>query len=64
VEGENTHSYILKGLDAKGRYLLRFYDHTSSDRAVTGQELMTQGLKVTLALPNSSELIFIERAAR
>jgi hypothetical protein len=63
VEGENTHSYTLKGLEPTDRYLLRFYDHTSSDRTVTGQELTSRGLKVALALPNSSELIFIERAA-
>jgi alpha-galactosidase len=60
VEGENTHSYALKGLEPSARYLVKFYDHSSPDRAITGTQLMTRGLKVTLPLPNSSELIFIE----
>ena len=62
IEGEKTHSYALEGLQPSGRYLLKFYDHSASDRTVSGQELMTRGLKVTLPLPNSSELIFIESA--
>jgi alpha-galactosidase len=64
IEGENNHSYPLQGLQPSGRYLLKFYDHSAPDRTVTGQELITRGLNVALALPNSSELIFIEAAAR
>jgi hypothetical protein len=63
IEGENNHSYPLQGLQPSGRYLLKFYDHSAPDRTVTGQELITRGLNVELALPNSSELIFIEAAA-
>jgi len=60
VEGEKTHSFPLNGLQPSERYRLRFYDHSVLDRTVTGRELMKQGLKVTLPLPDSSELIFIE----
>ena len=60
IEGEKTHTYALQGLHPSGRYLLRFYDHSAPDRTVTGRELMTQGLKVALRLPNSSELVFVE----
>jgi hypothetical protein len=54
----------LQGLEPASRYSLNFYDHTSPDRTATGKELMNEGMKVTLPLPNSSELIFIERAAQ
>jgi hypothetical protein len=38
----------------------RFHDHTSTDRTITGEQLMRDGLQVTPKLPNSSELIFLE----
>jgi hypothetical protein len=60
IDGENMHSFVLKGLDPTGRYMLRFYDHSAPDRTVTGRELMGAGLKVMLPLQNSSELIFVE----
>lgn len=63
TEGEKTHSYALRGLEPAALYQVKFYDHSNPDRTVTGKELMTQGLKVTLPLPNSSELIFLEGAA-
>jgi alpha-galactosidase len=59
TEEENTHAYVLQGLQPSSRYLLKFHDHSSPDRTVTGDELMKRGLKVTLPLANSSELIFI-----
>jgi alpha-galactosidase len=61
---ENAHSFQLKGLDALARYRLIFHDHSAPDRVVAGKELMEAGLKVSLPLPNSSELIFIEGADR
>jgi alpha-galactosidase len=64
IERENAHSFMLKGIQASGRYRLKFHDHSSVDRNVTGRELMGPGLKVTLPLQNSSELIFIEEEAR
>src|ERR1700736_437646 len=63
IDGERTHSYLLQGLQPTGRYLLKFFDHSAADRTVTGRDLMTEGLKVTLPLANGSELIFIEAAA-
>ena len=63
VEDEKTHSFSLQGLELSARYRLRFHDHSSPDRTVTGQELVRSGLKVALSLPNSSELIFVEREA-
>jgi alpha-galactosidase len=62
VEAEKTHAYLLEGLNPAGHYQLRFYDHSAPDRTVTGQELAKKGLKVTLPLPNSSEIVFIESA--
>jgi hypothetical protein len=62
VEGEKTHSYRLQGLQPSLRYRLRFHDHSSADRIATGEELMRKGLPVTLSLPNSSELILLEKA--
>jgi len=63
IDRENTHSFVLKGLEPTGRYTLKFYDHSAPDQTVTGQELMGAGLKVTLPLQNSSELIFVEGVA-
>ncbi|MGC2184250.1 MAG: alpha-galactosidase [Terriglobales bacterium] len=63
IEGEKRHSYLLEGLEPAGRYSLKYYDHSAPDRTVTGRELMTRGLQVTLPLTNSSELIFIEGSA-
>jgi alpha-galactosidase len=59
TEDEHTHAYVLQGLEPSSRYLLKFNDHSSPDRIVTGDELMRRGLKVTLPIANSSELIFI-----
>jgi hypothetical protein len=53
----------LQGVQPAGRYSIKFFDHSAPDRTVTGRDLMTEGLKVTLPLANSSELIFIEAAA-
>ncbi len=61
TEDEKTHSFPLKGLLPSAHYRLRFHDHSSPDRTVVGQDLMHSGLKVALSLPNSSELIFVER---
>jgi hypothetical protein len=64
VPDERDHSFVLKGLQANATYRLRFHDHTSRDRTASGRELLTSGVRVTLPLPNSSELIFIEEAGR
>jgi len=57
---EPEHTFVLKGLRPEGRYALRFHDRSSPDRTTTGRELLTSGIRVSLGLPNSSDLIFIE----
>ncbi len=59
TSNESDHTYQLRGLRPDRRYALHFEDHTSADRKVSGKELMTSRLTVSLALPNSSELVFI-----
>jgi hypothetical protein len=56
---EKTHAFVLRGLQPATRYVLKFHD-AGATRTVTGQQLMTGGLNVSLNIPNSSELIFIE----
>ena len=60
IETENTHVFVLKGLRPESRYRLAFHDHSSSDRIVTGRELLRKGVKVALPVPNSSEIVFLE----
>jgi hypothetical protein len=57
---EPEHAFVLKGLRPEARYALRFHDRSSPDRTATGRELLTSGVRVKLALPTSSDLIFIE----
>jgi alpha-galactosidase len=59
-EEEKAHAFQLHGLKPNARYRLVFHDHSASDRVASGEELATGGLNVSLPLPNSSELIFIE----
>lgn len=60
TKDEPSHSFILNGLRTGATYQLHFHDHSSPDRLSSGRELMTAGLKVALADPYSSELIFID----
>ncbi len=59
---ETQHTFILQGLKPDRTYHLTFQDHTSPDRILSGAELMSQGVKVSLPLPHSSELIFLDEA--
>ena len=61
---ERTHTFRLQGLQARKRYRLIFHDHGGADRTAQGQDLMRKGLKVMLALPNSSELVFLDELAQ
>jgi len=61
---ESTHWFVLKGLKRSSRYAITFHDRPSANRMPTGQELMEQGLRVTLPYVNSSELIFIAEETR
>jgi hypothetical protein len=64
VEGDKTHLFRLQGLQPSSRYQLKFNDRSATDRTATGEQLMRDGLQVTLGLPNSSELIFLEAEAK
>ena len=55
-------TFLLKGLNAATRYRLHFRDGSSPDRRVGGSDLMHNGVTVALPLPDSSELIVIERS--
>jgi len=56
---EPGHRFTLSGLNARTTYGLHFEDGTSPDTTVSGRQLTTSGLQVTLRSPLSSELIFI-----
>ncbi len=64
VADEPEHSFVLAGLDAARRYKLHFEDGSAPDREAVGGELMGHGLAVHLSGPLSSELVFLEDAAR
>ena len=51
----------MLGLTPGSRYRLRFQDQgAAANRVLAGQSLMQEGVEVTLSLPLSSELIFLE----
>jgi len=58
---EKDHTFLLKGLQPEARYQLRFNDGSSPNRRLTGHELTEKGLNVSLGLPNSSEIVFLEQ---
>ncbi len=60
VPSEQAHTFPLYGLQSDRRYRLHFEDGSSPDRTVAGHDLMNEGLSVTLVVPNSSELVFID----
>ncbi|MGI8960156.1 MAG: glycoside hydrolase family 36 protein [Bryobacteraceae bacterium] len=60
TETENGHKFKLHGLTPGKEYRLRFHDHSSPDRRVSGRELLDSGLTVNLSIPHSSELVLIE----
>lgn len=61
-ETESAHTFALRGLNVDTRYEIRFHDHSSPDRSFTGRELMERGLSVSLTVPNSSEIVFLQGA--
>ena len=59
-----AHRFRLQGLDPNSRYRLKFQDRGEAAGLVTtGQSLMQEGVEVTLVVPLSSELIFIEEVS-
>ena len=61
---EPTHAFILQGLKAGRMYQLKFQDQSSQDRTVSGSELMSQGVLVSLPVAYSSELVFLEAISK
>jgi hypothetical protein len=60
-----THRFRLRGLAPERRYLLRFQDRgTAGTRVLSGDELMHQGIALSLRRPVSSELVFFEQTDR
>jgi alpha-galactosidase len=59
---DKRHRFVLYGLDPHLRYRLHFQDGSSPDRVESGRDLGSKGLNVSLTYPNSSELIFIDKA--
>ena len=57
---ENTYVFKLRGLAPAKNYRLHFEDGSAPKRSVTGRDLLDLGLSLTLPIPNSSELVFIE----
>jgi alpha-galactosidase len=57
---ESTHTFPLQGVRASRSYHLHFQDHSAPDRNVTGNELLSRGIKVNLPVPLSSDLIFLQ----
>lgn len=63
IENQNQQNFRLQGIRPERLYQLHFQDRTSPDRRMTGQELLRNGLPVSLPVPNSSELIFLKEVA-
>lgn len=59
---ERSYTFLLKGLQPVHLYRLHFQDQ-KHQRKVTGRELLTKGLEISLPVPNSSELVFIEKSS-
>ena len=58
---ERTHRFRWRGLNPERRYRLKFQDQgAAANLVLTGRSLMQEGVEVTLPLPLSSELIFLE----
>ncbi len=60
TQDEARHTFVLQGLDAGRSYRLNFEDRTQFDRVVSGRELMSSGVAITLPLAESSELMFVQ----
>ncbi len=61
VPDQPAHRFLLQGLDPNSRYRIKFEDRgDAAGEVLAGQFLMRTGVEVTLPLPLSSELIFVE----
>jgi alpha-galactosidase len=62
AQNSDRHAFTMQGLRLDRKYRLRFQDHSAPDKTISGSDLLRSGLMVHLAVPNSSELIFIDEA--
>jgi hypothetical protein len=62
ADDQNQHIFTLQGLRPDRQYHLRFHDHSAAERSVSGRALLNKGLTVTLPLPQSSELVFLDES--
>ncbi|MGA8028431.1 MAG: glycoside hydrolase family 36 protein [Bryobacteraceae bacterium] len=62
--GEENHWFVLRGLRADRMYRLWFQDESSAAETVLGRDLMLKGVKVSLPVPNSSDLVFLDEVER
>jgi alpha-galactosidase len=60
TQNESKHVFFLQGFRPEAPYRVHFQDGSSSDRVASGRELMRNGVTITLAKPNSSELVLFE----
>jgi alpha-galactosidase len=58
---DKRHTFVLYGLDPQLQYQLHFQDGSSPERVESGRDLRIKGLSLSLAYPNGSELIFIDK---
>jgi Glycosyl hydrolase family 36 C-terminal domain len=56
---DSNYMFKLRGLVPTKSYRLHFQDGSAPDRTATGRDLQDSGLALTLPIPNSSELVFI-----
>ena len=61
---ETRHTFVLHALRPDRTYRLRFQDHSSQDRDISGRDLMSAGVQLTLLAPDSSELVFFDELPR
>jgi alpha-galactosidase len=64
IADQQSQMFALKGVSPEKEYQLHFEDQSSPDKKITGRELLEQGLRVSLPIPNNSELIFLKEAAQ
>lgn len=60
AQDDQAHTFPLYGLQPGRQYRLHFQDGSSPDRTVAGHDLMNNGLRIALVVPNSSELVFMD----
>ncbi|HEV2474833.1 MAG TPA: GH36 C-terminal domain-containing protein, partial [Chthonomonadales bacterium] len=56
-----SHTFVLRGLDPDAQYRVECQDGSAPAATVSGADLMQEGLTVTLAQPQTSELVWLDR---